>query len=71
MKNYEPIKNDDTVVAHHVDGTTSKHKWGSLKNDFMHKRITSPISMIYLPRTNKNYFVTYKPTQGFKYEVKP
>ena len=69
MKEYEPIKNDDTVIAHHEDGSISKHKYGILKNDYMHKRISSPITMVYLPRTNKNYFITYNPTKGFRYEV--
>lgn len=70
MSKYEPIKNDDSVVAHHEDGTISNHKWGTLKNGFMHKRIINPITMVYLPRTNKNFYVTYMPTRGFKYEVR-
>lgn len=70
MSKYEPIKNDDVVIAHHEDNTITKHRFRALKNDFMHKRISSPIKMVYLPRTNKNFYVTYKPTQGFRYEVK-
>ncbi len=69
MKLYEPIKNNDVVIAHHEDGSISKHKFSALKNDFMHKRILSPITKVYLPRTNKNFYVTYKPTKGFRYEA--
>ena len=69
MKRYEPINNNDVVIAHHEDKTITRHKYGILKTEFMNKRILSPITMVYLPRTNKNYRVSYKPTKGFRYEA--
>lgn len=68
MPKYEPIKNDERVVAHHEDKTVSFYtKWSYLKNDFIAGKITNPIVRVYSNKTRKNYEVTYHPTKGFKY----
>lgn len=62
------IKNDELVTAHYKNGTLANHRWGALKNDFIH-HVVSPIDKIYSHKANKFFFVRYSPTKGFKYEV--
>ncbi len=64
MKSTEPIKNDELVVAITASGQKLNYRFGNLKQDFQAKRIKEKIKKIYVPRTNKNYFIVLKPTQG-------
>jgi hypothetical protein len=62
----DPIRNDDTVVADIGDHSIT-YVFRDLKQLFIAKKLTVTIKSLYLKRTNTHWFVTYKPTGGFKF----
>lgn len=74
MKRKDPILNNDRVTAHYTDlkgqnpNVMHNQRFSDLKNKFISGELAKngiQITKIYLPRTNTNYFVAYKPTGGF------
>jgi hypothetical protein len=61
------IPNDSKVVAHTEDNKTYDWKMGELKQAFLSGSIGYTILFVYFPRKNKNYYVSYNPTKGFRY----
>lgn len=64
----ELIDNKDTVVAHTSDNNIHTWKMGALKEAFISKKLPYVVTFLYHIKSNTNYFVTYAPTRGFRYE---
>lgn len=66
-KRKDPINNNDIVVAHTLDGKIFNWKLGNLKKAYISNNVPYEIVFLYFPKKNKNYYVSYNPTKGFKY----
>ena len=62
------LSNDSEVVAHTTDNKIAKWKMGELKKAFLSKKLSYNVVFVYFPRKNKNYYISYHPTKGFKYK---
>lgn len=62
------LSNDSQVVAHTADNKIIKYKMGDLKRDFLSNKLPSKVIFVYFPKKNKNYYISYHATKGFKYK---
>ena len=62
------LSNDSQVVAHTTNNQIIKWKMGDLKRAFLSNKLPHKVVFVYYPKKNKNYYISYHPTKGFKYK---